>query len=182
MNHEPINSAVWDQIRVEFGLPALDQVRRRLSEMMEDPEPVMQRLVRVFIDDGTFCPGFQFVDRGQLHLTVTALFRHAMDLRIPHNYFSAWIVTPSSSLAGSRPIDMLNGDTPPTSSRVGVVWPWLKSPGLGHSAPCTYDETPAPGWQLFSFTGDWRGSQHGSRTRSGPRCLILRCSSRIRYP
>jgi hypothetical protein len=29
-------------------------VRRRLSELMEDPEPVMQQLVRVFIDDGTF--------------------------------------------------------------------------------------------------------------------------------
>jgi hypothetical protein len=98
---------------MEFGLPALEQVRRRLSGLMEDPEPVMQQLVRVFIDDGTFCSGFQFIDRGHLHSTVTALFRHAMELRIPHNYFSAWMLTPSISLADSRLVDMLNGGTRP---------------------------------------------------------------------
>jgi len=64
---------------------------------MEDPEPVMQQLVRVFVEDGTFCPGFQFMDRGRLHPVVTGLFRHAMDLRIPRNYFtSGWSRPPGT--------------------------------------------------------------------------------------
>lgn len=114
MDREPFSDQIWEGIRAEFTLPALGQVRRRLSELMEDPEPVMQQLVRVFIDDGTFCPGFQFIDRGHLHSTVTALFRHAMELQIiPHSYFSAWMLTPSRSLADSRPVDMLNGGTRP---------------------------------------------------------------------
>jgi hypothetical protein len=33
------NGQTWDGIRAEFTLPALEQVRRRLSELMEDPEP-----------------------------------------------------------------------------------------------------------------------------------------------
>jgi hypothetical protein len=36
-----------------------------------------------------------------------------MELRIPHNYFSAWMLTPSISLADSRLVDMLNGGTRP---------------------------------------------------------------------
>lgn len=40
----------------EGGSAELDL--RGLSELTEDPEPVMQQLVRV-IDDGTYCPGFQ---------------------------------------------------------------------------------------------------------------------------
>jgi hypothetical protein len=43
---EPISDQTWDAIRTEFTVPSLDQVRRRLSELMEDPEPVMQQLVR----------------------------------------------------------------------------------------------------------------------------------------
>ena len=74
---------------------------------MEDPEPVMRQLVRVFIDDGTFCPGFQFLPGGQLHPTVLTLFQRAMDLDIPHNYFTAWMVTPARTLDGLRPVDCL---------------------------------------------------------------------------
>lgn len=85
----------WEGIQAEFTLPALGQVRRRLSELMDDPEPVMQRLVRVFIDDGTYCPGFQFLPGGQLHPIVVGLFQRAMELKIPHNYFTVWMVTPS---------------------------------------------------------------------------------------
>jgi len=80
---------------------------------MEDPEPLMQQLVRVFIDDGTFCPGFQFIPGGQLHPTVTALFRLAMELDIPHNYFTVWMITPSRDLAGTRPVDHLKKDPAP---------------------------------------------------------------------
>ncbi|WP_231728559.1 hypothetical protein [Arthrobacter sp. EPSL27] len=85
MNGQPINDQTWASIRAEFTLPALEQVHRRLSELMEDPEPVIRQLVRVFIADGTFCPGFQFLPGGQLQPTVTALFRRAMELDIPHN-------------------------------------------------------------------------------------------------
>jgi hypothetical protein len=81
---------------------------------MEDPEPVMQQLVRVFfIDEGTFCPGFQFLPGGQLHPTVVDLFKRAMELKIPHNYFTVWMVTPSSSLGGSRPVDVLDSGPQP---------------------------------------------------------------------
>jgi hypothetical protein len=64
LNWQPISDQTWDGIRAEFMLPSLGQVRRRLSELMEDPEPVMQQLVRVFIGEGTFCPGFQFLPGG----------------------------------------------------------------------------------------------------------------------
>ena len=47
---------------------------------MDDPEPVMQQLIRVFIEDGTFCPGFQFLPGGQFRPTVLILFRRAMEL------------------------------------------------------------------------------------------------------
>lgn len=30
-----------------------------------------------------------------------------MELNIPHNYFTAWMVTPSRDLAGARPVDHL---------------------------------------------------------------------------
>ena len=94
-------------------LPTLEQVRRRLSELMEDPEPVMQQLVRVFIDDGTFCPGFQFLSDGQLHPAVVELFQRALELQIPHNYFTLWMVTPSREFAGTRPVDLLKGSPAP---------------------------------------------------------------------
>jgi hypothetical protein len=108
-----ISEQTWAGIRAEFTLPTLKQVHHRLSELMEDPEPVMRQLVRVFIDDGTFCPGFQFLPGGQLHPTVTALFRKAMELDIPHNYFTLWMVTPSKELAGARPVDLLKGGPAP---------------------------------------------------------------------
>lgn len=107
MNRQPISNETWERIRAEFTLPALEHVRRRLSELIEDPEPVMQRLVRVFIDDGTFCPGFQFVPGGELRPQVVELFQRAMELKIPHNHFTVWMVTPSRDLAGGRPVDLL---------------------------------------------------------------------------
>jgi len=85
VNGQPINDQTWAGIRAEFTLPALQQVHRRLSELMEDPEPVVRQLVRVFIDDGTFCPGFQFLPGGQLDPKVVAPFQRAMELQIPHN-------------------------------------------------------------------------------------------------
>jgi hypothetical protein len=103
----PVPDAVWESVRAEFALPTLEQVRRRLAELMEDPAPVMRQLIRVFIDDGTYCPGFQFLPDGQLHPAVVSLFRHAMELKIPHNYFTAWMITPAADLRGARPVDSL---------------------------------------------------------------------------
>jgi hypothetical protein len=80
---------------------------------MEDPEPVVRQLVRVFIDDGTYCPGFQFLPGGQLHPTVLTLFQRAMVLQIPHNYFTVWMITPSRDLTGSRPVDLLDSSPAP---------------------------------------------------------------------
>ena len=102
-----VSDQVWADLRAEFTLPALEQVRRRLTELTDDPEPVMQQLIRVFLGDGTYCPGFQFLAGGQLHPTVTSLFRHALELRIPHNHFTAWMITPAPELCGVRPVDSL---------------------------------------------------------------------------
>ncbi|WP_461165327.1 hypothetical protein [Arthrobacter sp. R4-81] len=113
MNWHPISEQVWDGIRAEFTLPAVGQVHQRLSEIMEDPEPVMQQLVRVFIGEGTYCPGFQFLVGGQVRPTVRDLFIRAMALKIPHNCFAAWMVSPSKPLAGSRPVDLLEAVQPP---------------------------------------------------------------------
>ncbi|CAI3796781.1 hypothetical protein [Pseudarthrobacter sp. MM222] len=75
----------------------------------------MQRAVRVFIGEGTFCPGFQLKD-GDFHEPVVDLFQRAMTLKVPHNVFAAWMVSPllgAADQAGSRsrPVDML-GSTP----------------------------------------------------------------------
>ncbi|MGK3955278.1 hypothetical protein ACLKOZ_03705 [Arthrobacter sp. R4] len=101
----PVSDQVWADLRAEFTLPALEQVRRRLTELTEDPEPVMQQLVRVFIGEGTFCPGFQFQPDMSVNSVIAALFQRAMQLRIPHNYFAVWMMTPCHVLDGIRPVD-----------------------------------------------------------------------------
>jgi hypothetical protein len=109
----PVSDQTWEAIRAEFTLPSLAQVRHRLAELVDDPEPVMQQLVRVFIDDGTYCPGFQFLAGGQLQPTVVDLFQRAMELKIPHNYFTVWMITPCRELAGARPVDVLEDGRAP---------------------------------------------------------------------
>lgn len=101
--HLPPTYPLWEQIRGEFNLTALGQVRERLSAVHEDPEPIMQQLVRVFIDEGTYCPGFQFHPDLSLNMAVVGLFQRAMELRIPHNYFALWIMTPCRSPPRSAP-------------------------------------------------------------------------------
>lgn len=113
MSHGPIPPAVWEEIRNEFTLPTQDQVRAKLGTLVADPEPLMRQLVRVFVGDETLCPGYQFTDAMQLHPTVAALFARAMELRIAHNYFGAWMITSSPDLDGRRPVDLLHGPTPP---------------------------------------------------------------------
>ncbi|WP_104141252.1 DUF2384 domain-containing protein [Arthrobacter sp. ZGTC131] len=113
----PVSDQTWEAVRAEFTLPSLAQVRHRLAELIDDPEPVMQQLVRVFIDDGTYCPGFQFLAGGQLQPTVVDLFSQAMELKIPHNYFTAWMFTPSRELGGARPVDVLKDSRDPLPLR-----------------------------------------------------------------
>ena len=72
------------------------------SRLAARPESVMRQLVRVFIDDGTFCPGFQFLPGGQLRPTGVGLFQRAMELQIPHNYFHR-LDGHASGSAGFRP-------------------------------------------------------------------------------
>lgn len=103
----PIPLQLWDAVRDEFGLPTLAQVREWLEAASPDPEQALRQLVRVFIDEDTYCPGFQFLPGVQLHPTVVELFQRAMEMEIPHNCFAVWMVTPSNSLGGSRPVDLL---------------------------------------------------------------------------
>jgi hypothetical protein len=103
----PVPEEMWAALRQEFGLPSLEQVQGRLSAL-PDLEPVLRRLVRVFIDDGTFCPGFQFAAGGRPDPRVTALFRAALEAKVPHNYFALWMMTPARELSGARPVDRLD--------------------------------------------------------------------------
>ncbi|MCP1415476.1 hypothetical protein [Paenarthrobacter sp. A20] len=104
---------LWERIRNEFHLPSLEQVRERFSAVHEDPEPVMRELVRVFLDGGTYCPGYQFRPDLTLDPVVLELFKRAMELRIPHNYFALWMMVPSPALQGSRPVDLRRSDRTP---------------------------------------------------------------------
>jgi hypothetical protein len=101
----PVPSQLWDAIRDEFGLPTLDQVRVRFESASPNAEPTLRQLVRVFIDEGTFCPGFQFQRDLSLDPVVVPLFQRAKELRIPHNYFALWMITPCQALDGARPVD-----------------------------------------------------------------------------
>ncbi|YCK79721.1 hypothetical protein M1D89_01435 (plasmid) [Arthrobacter sp. D3-18] len=102
----PVPEQLWKRIRNEFHLPSLEQVRERFASVHEDPEPVMRQLVRVFLDGGTYCPGYQFRPDQTLEPVVVALFERAMELRIPHNYFALWMMVPSPALQGKRPVDL----------------------------------------------------------------------------
>lgn len=101
----PIPPQLWNAIREEFGLPTLTQVRERLEASLPDPEPTLRQLVRVFINEGTFCPGFQFQRDLSLDPVVVGLFQRAVELRIPHNYFALWMMNPCHALDGARPVD-----------------------------------------------------------------------------
>ncbi|WP_285240295.1 hypothetical protein [Pseudarthrobacter sp. MEB009] len=109
---QAIPDTAWEGIRKEFGLPTLAQVRTRLTSIHTDPEPIMRQLVRIFLGDETLCPGYQFTDTLEVKPAVLVLFARAMELRIAHNYFSAWMTTPCPDLEGRRPVDLLHDPTP----------------------------------------------------------------------
>jgi hypothetical protein len=89
-----ISDTVWERLEDEFTLPPLEQVQARMAALHNDPEPVMRQLVRAFVRDGTYCPGFQFRPDGSLHPVVIGLFDRALALHVPHNYFAVWMITP----------------------------------------------------------------------------------------
>lgn len=51
---------IWDSIREEFTLSPVSELETHF-QFLGDPE-AMRRAVRVFIGEGTFCPGFQLKD------------------------------------------------------------------------------------------------------------------------
>ncbi|CAH0129363.1 hypothetical protein SRABI83_00200 [Arthrobacter sp. Bi83] len=108
---------IWDGIREEFTLPPVSQLEAHF-QAVGDPE-AMRRAVGVFIGEGTFCPGFQLKD-GLFHEPVLRLFDQAMSLKIPHNVFAAWMVSPLPGPASSRsrPVDILGSMTLLQSSLV----------------------------------------------------------------
>lgn len=106
---------IWDSIREEFTLPTAADLETHFQSL-GDPE-AMRRAVRVFIGEGTFCPGFQLKD-GLFHEPVLCLFDQAMSLKIPHNVFAAWMVSPLPAESRSRPVDILGSMTLLQSSLV----------------------------------------------------------------
>jgi hypothetical protein len=55
-----------------------------------------------------------------------------MELDIPHNYFTVWMVTPSRALGGARPVDYLKGNPVPCCAR------W--NPTAGVKAPGRHED------------------------------------------
>lgn len=99
---------IWDSIREEFTLPTAADLETHFQALGE-PE-AMRRAIRVFIGEETFCPGFQLKNR-LFHEPALRLFDHAMSLKIPHNVFAAWMVSPLRAESRSRPVDMLGSMT-----------------------------------------------------------------------
>lgn len=83
-----------------------DQFEAHVQMINGDAEPFLQRAVRVFIGEETIFPGFQ-LPQGMPSQVVTDLFAQAMELQIPHNVFSAWMVTPVRP-GIQRPVDALD--------------------------------------------------------------------------
>ncbi|CCQ46211.1 putative uncharacterized protein [Pseudarthrobacter siccitolerans] len=106
---------IWDSIREEFTLPTAADLETHFQSL-GDPE-AMRRAVRVFIGVETFCPGFQLKD-GLFHEPVLRLFDQAMSLKVPHNVFAAWMVSPLPAESRSRPVDILGRRTLLQSSLV----------------------------------------------------------------
>ena len=89
----PVPDEVWESVRAEFALPTLEQVRRRLAELMEDPAPVMRELVRVLIRTAPPHRGVSVPARDGTEDPAQLL--HRLDGR------------PSALLGGARPVDSL---------------------------------------------------------------------------
>lgn len=98
---------IWDSIRDEFTLPTAADLQSHFQSL-GNPD-AMQRAVRVFVGEETLCPGFQLKD-GLFREPVLQLFEHAIWLKVPHNVFAAWMVSPLP--VGTRPVDVLDNVDP----------------------------------------------------------------------
>lgn len=101
-----VPEAIWDSIREEFTLPTAADLEAHLQALGD--ASAMRRAVRVFVGEGTFCPGFQ-LKAGLFHEPVLRLFEQALAANVPHNVFAAWMVSPLPGAPGhgSRPVDQL---------------------------------------------------------------------------
>lgn len=85
----------------------LDECEAHFEKLVGDAEPYMRQLIRVFVDDETLAPSYQFREDGLLHPVVQALFNRAVELRVPHNSFTHWMLTPLSGKNYPRPVAAL---------------------------------------------------------------------------
>jgi hypothetical protein len=97
----------WENCREDFRLLTMEECEQHFETLYDDAEPYMQQLVRVFVDDQTLAPGYQFVDMGTLNPLVLSLFRRAMELKVPHNSFTHWMLTPLPGPKMPRPVAVL---------------------------------------------------------------------------
>lgn len=95
-------ASFWVDVRDQSRLWTLDEAERHFETLYGDAEPYMQQLVRVFLDDDTFAPAYQFLN-GELDPRVLTLFERALELKVPHNAFSVWMLTPLPGRNSPRP-------------------------------------------------------------------------------
>ncbi|MEW1813033.1 hypothetical protein AB0284_20315 [Pseudarthrobacter phenanthrenivorans] len=107
-----IDPQLWEECREEFGLLTLDECVQHFKALSDHSEPSMQQLVRVFVDDETLAPGYQFMEPGILNADVLSLFRRPMELKIPHNSFTHWMLTPLPGRNAPRPVAVLDHRDP----------------------------------------------------------------------
>ena len=86
---------------------SLDECEQHFETLVGNPEPHMQQLIRVFVDDETLAPSYQFGDDGLLDPVVQALFMRALELKVPHNSFTHWMLTPLPGKNYPRPVAAL---------------------------------------------------------------------------
>jgi hypothetical protein len=96
----------WDSLE-DFRLMTLDECVEHFETLVGDPEPYMRQLIRVFVDDATLAPSYQFSEDGLLHPVVQALFKRALELKVPHNSFTHWMLTPLPGKNYPRPVAAL---------------------------------------------------------------------------
>ncbi len=96
----------WENLG-DFRLMTLEECVQHFEALTGDPEPYIQQLVRVFIDDKTFAPSYQFGEDGLPHPVVQTLFSRALELKVPHNSFTHWMLTPLPGQNHPRPVKAL---------------------------------------------------------------------------
>lgn len=97
----------WENGLGESKLMTIAECEQRFETLVGDPAPLMQKLVRVLIDDKTLAPSYQFGEDGLPEPAVQALFKRALELKVPHNSFTHWMLTPLPGIGNPRPVAAL---------------------------------------------------------------------------